>query len=110
MQKAHKYLAEPTDLQEFRMQNCPLSNGWCGSLCHPSNESIAERKDSYRNTGKRLASTGQQKALPRKRKKDLALCRVHSQVAHDCLRQLDKVPGYSNSAMGVISNIGGFIY
>jgi len=34
MQKAHKYLDEPTDLQEYRMEN------WLGFLCHLGNESI----------------------------------------------------------------------
>jgi putative transposase len=84
LQKAHKYLAEPTELQAYRMEN------WFGSLCRLGNECIAERKDSYRNTGKGLTYTDQQKALPSKRKKDPALCRVHSQVAQDCLQRVDK--------------------
>jgi putative transposase len=61
-----------------------------GSLCHLSNESIAERKDSYRITGKGLTYADQQNALPDKRKKDPALRMVHSQVCQDCLRRVDK--------------------
>jgi len=84
IRKAHKYLAEPTELQEYRMEN------WIGALCRLGNESIGERKDSYRNTGKGLTYPDQQKALPGKRKKDPALCRVQSQVAQDCLHRVDR--------------------
>src|SRR5208282_1401640 len=84
IQKAHKYLAEPTDLQEYRMEN------WFGALCCLGNDSIAERKDSYRMTGKGLTYTAQQNALPAKKKHDPALRMVHSQVAQDCLQRVDK--------------------
>src|SRR5208283_1691554 len=84
IQKAHMYLAEPTDLQEYRMDN------WFGTLCRLGNDSIAERKDAYRNTGKGLTYTDQQKNLPAKKKQDPALRMVHSQVAQDCLQRVDK--------------------
>ena len=84
IQKAHKYLADPTDLQEYRMEN------WFGSLCHLGNTSIAERKDAYRMTGKGLTYTDQQNALPAKKKQDPALRMVHSQGTQDCLQRVDK--------------------
>jgi putative transposase len=84
IQVTHKYLAYPTDLQTYRMEN------WMGSLCHLSNASIAERKDAYRSTGKGLTYTDQQNALPDKRKSDPALRMVHSQVCQDCLQRVDK--------------------
>ncbi len=84
IQKAYKYLAEPTDLQEYRMEN------WFGSLCHLVNGSIAERKDAYRLTGKGLTYTDQQNALPARRKSDPVLRMVHSQVAQDALQRVDK--------------------
>ena len=84
IQKAHKYLAEPTGLQEYRMEN------WFGSLRHLSNESIAERKDAYRAAAKGLTYTEQQNALPAKRKQDPALRMVHSQVTQDCLQRVEK--------------------
>jgi putative transposase len=79
-----KYLAYPTDLQIYLMEN------WMGSLCHLSNASIAERKDAYRSTGKGLTYTDQQNALPSKRKANPALRMVHSQVCQDCLQRVDK--------------------
>ena len=84
IQVAHKYLAYPTDLQTYHMEN------WMDSLCHLSNASIAERKDAYRSTGKGLTYTDQQNALPDKRKSDPALRMVHSQVCQDCLQRVEK--------------------
>jgi len=84
IQVAHKYLAYPTDLQIYRMEN------WMGSLCHLSNASIAERKEAYHVNGKGLTYTDQQNALPSKRKSDPALRMVHSQVCQDCLQRVDK--------------------
>ena len=44
----YRYLAHPTDRQIYRMEN------WLSSLYHLSNESVAERKETYRTTGKEL--------------------------------------------------------
>ena len=76
----YRYLEHPTDLQMYRMEN------WLDLLFHLSNQSIAERKEAYRTTGKGLTYTDQPNALPDKRKKDPAL-RMVSQV---CLQRVDK--------------------
>jgi len=81
---AYRYLAYPTNLQVYRMEN------WMDSLCRLGNETIAERKDAYHATGKGLTYTDQQNALPDKKKADPALRMVHSQLCQDCLHRVDK--------------------
>ncbi len=63
---------------------------WLNSLCGLYNGAVAERKESYRITGKSVTYSGQQSELPRMKKADPALKMVHSQVLQDCLQRVDK--------------------
>src|SRR5271157_123307 len=80
----YRYLAYPTDLQEYRMEN------WLNSLCGLYNGAVAQRKESCRITGKSVTYGEQQNELPGMKKADPALRMVHSQVLQDCLQRVDK--------------------
>jgi putative transposase len=63
---------------------------WLFGLRSLYNDTVSERKDAFRATGKGLTYTEQQKSLPKKRKSDPSLRMIHSQVCQDCLRRVDK--------------------
>ncbi|HMK44014.1 MAG TPA: transposase, partial [Dissulfurispiraceae bacterium] len=81
---ACRYRAYPTDLQQYRMEN------WLWTLGGLYNSAVAERKETYKITGKSVTYSDQQNALPKLKKADPALRMVHSQVLQDCLQRVDK--------------------
>lgn len=80
----YKYHAYLTDLQQYKAEN------WLYILCNFYNESIEERKNHYKETGKSLSYKAQQSSLPKKKTVYHDLKLVYSQVLQDCLQRVDK--------------------
>lgn len=84
MKRTYKFRLYP-DKSQLQMLEQTLN-----TCRHLYNDSLAERRDAYSNSGRIISYHSQTVALPSKKEENPYLPYVHSQVLQDVLRRVDK--------------------
>ncbi len=84
MNRTYKYRIYPNKVQELALEQT------LDTCRHLYNDSLAERKQTYEETGKGLTYLQQQNELTISKKTNQCYQQIHSQVLQDVLHRLDK--------------------